>query len=195
MSKPYIPNDKLSQKARKENYRARSVYKLMELDHKFRLIKPKTRVLDLAAAPGSWSQYCSEKIGDTGHVLGLDLQEIKYIAPNVTTAICDITYESRVGEQIKKLGWDKVDLILSDIAPSTTGIPNVDHGRSIELNTHIFELSKLFLKPKGNLVMKVFDGEDFTIFINMLKRYFSHVDRYKAKSSRERSKEIYVICS
>jgi len=194
MSKPYIPNDKLAQKARKEDYRARSIYKLQELDHKFHLIKPGMNVLDLAAAPGSWSQYTAQKVGDKGHILSLDIQEIKPIASNVTTSVCDITNKDRVGEEMKKLGWDNVDLVISDIAPSTTGIAEIDHGRSIDLNTDIFELSKLYLKPGGALVMKVFDGKYFIKFINTLKKHFKRVDRYKSKASRERSKEIYVIC-
>lgn len=195
MTKPYIPNDKLAQKARSENYRARSVYKLKELDYKFNLIKPGMKVLDLAAAPGSWSQYASQQIGPNGHILALDIQEIKPIAPNVTTAVCDITDKDRVEEEIKKLGWEKADILISDIAPATTGISDVDHSRSIELNTHIFELSKLYLKSGGRLVLKVFDGKDFNNFVNTLKRHFKKVDRYKSTASRERSRELYVICS
>jgi len=194
MSKPYIPNDKLAKKARDENYRARSVYKLKELDYRYHLINPGMNILDVAAAPGSWSQYASEKIGRTGHILSLDIQEIKPIAPNVTTVVCDITDRNRVGEEIKKLGWEKVDLVISDIAPSTTGMSDVDHGRSIDLNTEIFELSKLYLKKDGWLVMKIFDGKDLVYFINTLKKHFRHVDRYKSKASRERSRELYVIC-
>lgn len=194
MSKPYIPNDKLAQKAREENYRARSVYKLKELDYKFNIIKHGMKVLDIAAAPGSWSQYTSQQIGPTGHILALDIQEIKPIAENVTTAICDIADSERVGEELKKLNWDKVDLIISDIAPATTGISDVDHSRSIELNTHIFELSKTYLKTGGKLVLKVFDGKDFMNFVNSLKKHFKKVDKYKSTASRERSREIYVIC-
>ena len=165
MSKPYIPNDKLTKKAKKDNYRARSIYKLQELDHKYRLIQPGMKILDIAAAPGSWSQYCSEKIGDTGHILSVDIQEIKPIAPNVTTAVCDMRNTEEVKKELNKLEWDKVDLIISDIAASTTGIIAIDHSRSIELNTYIFEIAKEFLRPGKKLVMKVFDGTDFTKFI------------------------------
>lgn len=195
MSKPYIPNDRLAQKARKEDYRARSVYKLKELDHKFNIIKPQMKILDIAAAPGSWSQYASEKIKENGHILSVDIQVIEPIASNVTTAVCDIFDIKNVQDEFNKLGWDKVDLILSDIAPSTTGVAEIDHGRSIDLNTQIFEVSKLYLKPNGKLVLKVFDGKLMNEFIQKLSKHFKKVVRYKSTASRERSKEIYVICS
>lgn len=194
MSKPYIPNDKLTKKAKKENFRARSIYKLQELDHRYRLVQPGMKILDIAAAPGSWSQYCSEKVGEAGHILSVDIQEIKPIAQNVTTAVCDMRNIEEVKNELNKLGWEKVDLIISDIAASTTGIIAIDHSRSIELNTAIFETSKGFLKPGKKLVMKVFDGSDFTKFIQKLHTHFSKVETYRAKSSRERSKEVYVIC-
>jgi len=195
MSKPYIPNDKLAQKAYKDNYRARSVYKLKELDHRYNILRHGLKVLDLAAAPGSWSQYASEQVGPTGHILSLDIQQIKPIAQNVTTVVCDISDKNRVGEEIKKLGWEKVDLVISDIAPSTTGMSDIDHSRSIELNSHIFELSKLYLKTGGKLIMKIFDGPTLKAFINELKKYFKKVEVYKSTASRERSRELYVTCS
>lgn len=194
MSKPYQPNDILAQKARKEDYRARSVYKLQELDQKFHLILPQMKVLDVGAAPGSWLQYASKKLRPTGHALGLDLQEIKPIAPNITTVVCDITNPSEIEKALTTLNWTTVDLVLSDIAPSTTGVSELDHGQSIDLNRIIFTAAKKFLKPNGKLVMKVFDGSEFQNFIKELRKNFSKVNVTKVKSSRERSRELYVIC-
>ena len=122
MSKPYIPNDKLTQKAKSQGYRARSVYKLQELDAKYHLIKPGMKILDLAAAPGSWLQYASKKVGPTGQVVGMDLQNIDQIATNVKTFVCDITDVKKVTDILGGIRLDKVYLILSDIAPRTTGI-------------------------------------------------------------------------
>jgi 23S rRNA (uridine2552-2'-O)-methyltransferase len=194
MPKPYQPNDILAQKARKENFRARSVYKLQELDAKYHLIQPGMHVLDVAAAPGSWMQYTVKKLGPNGHVLGLDLQEIEAIAGNVTTVVCDISNDNEIEKALADLGWVNVDLVLSDIAPSTTGISELDHGRSIDLNTIIYKAAKKFLKPGGRVVMKVFEGSTFQDFIKELRRNFKKVVVTKAKASRDRSKELYVIC-
>lgn len=194
MSKPYVPQDRYAKMARFNNYRARSVYKLEEIDRKFHIIKKNMRVLDLAAAPGSWMQYTSQKVGPIGYVLGLDLTPIEPVAENTRTSICDITDMKAVGNEMYTLGWEHVDLILSDIAPSTTGIADIDHGRSIELNTAIFELSKKYLKPGGKLVMKVFEGRTFQDFMKELKKYYTHVFATKVHATRERSHEMYVIC-
>lgn len=194
MPKAYTPNDKWSQKAKREQFRARSVYKLKELDAKFHLLAPGMKVLDIGAAPGSWLQYTAQNIGPEGHVLGLDLQEIAPVGDNVTTGVCDITKPEEIQAILKVLGWEKVDLILSDIAPSTTGVAEVDQKRSVDLNRAIFAASKLFLKPSGNLVLKVFDGRDFQIFIKELKAHFRETTVHKPHASRDRSREVYVLC-
>lgn len=195
MSKPYIPNDKLAQKAKKQNYRARSVFKLQELDKKFNLIKKGQNILDVAAAPGSWTQYASKKIQNTGHILAIDIKPIEPIANNVTTKVIDINDHQKVLSELNNLNMKKVDLIISDIAPSTTGIANIDHARSIELNNMIFELAKIVLNNNSKMVLKIFDGKDLNDFIKKLKKHFKKVERYKSKASRERSKELYLICS
>ncbi|HSX39580.1 MAG TPA: RlmE family RNA methyltransferase [Candidatus Saccharimonadales bacterium] len=194
MSKPYNPNDFLAQKARAENYRARSVYKLEELDQKYYLVKPNMHILDVGAAPGSWLQYVSEKIGQNGQVVGIDLQEIDPVSPNVQTFVADITDVAAVQKVLQTVGWDKVDLLLSDIAPSTSGITDIDHGRSLDLNRAIVALAKQILKPGKKLVLKVFEGRDFANFVKELRRDFDHVEVTKSHASRERSKEKYIIC-
>ena len=126
MPKPYTPNDKWSQRAAKEGYRARSVYKLMELDERFRLLRPGMTVLDLGAAPGSWMQYTSQKVGPLGKVIGFDIQTIDEVADNVAVYREDITDDVRVRDALEAEAVDQVDLVLSDIAPSTSGVKDVD---------------------------------------------------------------------
>lgn len=193
MPKPYIPNDRLARRAKFQGYRARSVFKLKELDERFHLLSPGQKVLDIGAAPGSWLQYASEKVGQEGQILGIDLQEIAPVSENVTTIIGDITDPNLV-TTLQNMGWTSVDLILSDIAPSTTGIFHVDQKRSVELDRAIFSISQSLLRPGGNLVMKVFQGEEFSLFVKELRRYFKEVTISKSSASRDRSKEIYILC-
>jgi 23S rRNA (uridine2552-2'-O)-methyltransferase len=183
MSGTYTPNDKWAQKAQSAGFRARSVYKLQELDQKYHLLRPGMQVLDVGAAPGSWLQYAS---GIAEHVTGIDIQEIAPVAENVSTLVSDIAeFKTEF----------KFDVILSDIAPSTTGMPLVDQKKSVELNRSIFNLAKTALQPGGTLVMKVFEGREFQIFMQELKGYFPNVVVHKTKATRDSSHEIYVICS
>lgn len=226
MPKPYIPNDSWSRKAAKEGYRARSVYKLMELDERFELLKPGMRVLDLAAAPGSWLQYESARIGPTGLAIGIDLQEIAPIAPNVKTFVLDITDSTQVNEllmrEFKEIKENKeiketkndtrshshslsslhsltssisstFDIVLSDIAPQTSGIKDVDQWRSIELNQAVLAVAERWLKPGGRCVLKVFRGADFDRFLRNLKRDWKEVNIVTVQASRDRSREVYLI--
>lgn len=188
MPKPYEHNDSLSRRAQFQGYRARSVYKLQELDQKFQLFKPNQRVLDVGAAPGSWLQYLSQKVEQ---VTGIDVQPISPVADNVETIVGDIREIEEVG---KKLNGQFFDLVVSDIAPSTTGIPGVDQAKSVELSRIVANLAEKFLKPKGTLVMKSFQGEDFGKFFKQLKGRYGFVTAYKAKASRDRSTEVYVVC-
>ena len=194
MPKPYIPNDKWSRKAAEEGYRARSVYKLQELDERFDLIHPRMKILDVGAAPGSWLQYVSKKVGPEGMVLGIDLKPIVHIAGNVKTAVCDLTDTIAVGSALASVGWDKADLILSDIAPNTSGIKDIDQWKSVELSRLVFELSKKFLRPSGTLVMKVFRGKSFDPFIAEIKAHFPRINVVSVEASRDRSREVYVVC-
>lgn len=194
MSKPYIPNDRLSQKARRQGFKARSVYKLMELNEKYHLLYPGQFVLDLGAAPGSWLQFSSEQVGHSGKVIGIDLVEIPPIAPNVITKVADLNDLLLIKNLLALEGVAKVDLILSDAAPKTTGIANFDHGQSLELARGVFALTKKFLNPNGKLVMKVFYGDNFNRFVEELKGYFRTVVATKSHASRQTSSELYIVC-
>ena len=195
MVKPYKPNDGWAEQAKKTGYRARSVFKLKTLDKKYHLLRPGIKVLDLGAAPGSWLQYIAQKIGSTGLALGLDLREIEPIGANVLTRIADIADLEKVAQSLAELGWDKVDLLVSDIMANTTGMKAVDAGKSLELDRLVFALAKKYLKPKGFLVMKIFEGEDSQVFLAELKNYFSAVHKEKVQVSRNRSREVYLVCS
>ncbi len=195
MPKPYIPNDKWSQRAASEGYLARSVYKLMEIDARYELIRPGLRVLDIGAAPGSWLQYTSDKLGPEGRVLGLDLKPIAFTAPNVVTRVVDVFDDVAVAKAIAERSWKHVDLVLSDIAPNTSGIKDVDQWRSIELNQKIAAIARKYLRGKGSVVMKVFRGKDFDAFTQELKTQFRRLKVMSAVASRDRSREVYVVCS
>ena len=188
MPKRYIPNDKWSKKAAEEGYRARSVYKLMELNEKFYIIRNGMTVLDLGAAPGSWLQYTAEEVGPKGRVIGIDLTEIEPI-DNVETYVEDITNV----EAIQKIVPETVDLILSDLAPKTSGIRDIDQWKSIELSQSVVETAEQILRPGGKCVLKVLRGGDFEEFISECKQRWKKVKVFSVEASRDRSNEIYVI--
>lgn len=193
MPKPYIPNDKWSQRAAKEGYRARSVYKLMELDERFGLIKPGMMIVDLGAAPGSWLQYAAKKVGPTGLIFGFDVQEITPIAENVRTYVMDIMNRFPIEDELRKAGVREVDLVLADMAPNTSGIKDMDQWKSIELAQAALAIGKDFLKPNAKCVVKVFRGADFDEFFRNLKMDWQEPTIVEAEASRDRSREVYVI--
>ncbi len=193
MPKAYVHNDKWSQRAAKEGYRARSVYKLMELNDRFGLIEPAMHVLDIGAAPGSWLQYVSKQVGQSGMVIGIDLKEIDHVGNNVKTFVCDLTDHAAVEKVLGSVGWKKADLILSDIAPNTSGIKDVDQWKSVELSRLVLESALKFLAPRGSLVMKVFRGKSFDKFVSEVKDHFPAIKVVTVKASRDRSREVYVI--
>lgn len=190
----YNPQDKLMHRAHKEGFRARSVYKLEELDKKFHLIKSNQNVLDLGAAPGSWLQYICNRIAPDGRSLGLDLKEITPISDNTQTSVIDIIDLKAVENAINQAGCTSFDLVISDLAPNITGITHSDHIKSIELDRAAFETAKKFLKPGGSLVMKVFPGAKLDAFIKELKQNFRQVNLTRAAATRVSSSENYLVC-
>lgn len=189
MPKPYTPDDHWARKARDEGYRARSVYKLMELDLKFRLLKPGMHVLDLGAAPGSWLQYAAEKVGPEGVVIGTDLTAIEPLK-GVRTFQADITDRERV---MTFLGKQKFDIVLSDAAPLTSGVKDIDQWKSVELCRAAVAIAERVLKPKGTALLKIFRGADYDDFLKELKRNWKSVNPVSVKTSRDRSREIYLV--
>ena len=189
-----IPNkwdDHYTKKARAENWRARSVYKLEEIDDKIKLFKPGDRVLDLGCYPGSWSQYALSKIGNSGRLIGIDLKKPKDLpAPAfkfIQGDIFDIAWED-----ISSTLETYFSAVLSDMAPSTTGIRNTDSSRSIQLAFKAFEIAIASLVPNGKFLCKVLEGEDIKIFMNQLKPHFSEIRLFRPKATRKRSTEVFV---
>jgi 23S rRNA (uridine2552-2'-O)-methyltransferase len=180
-------------KAKKENYVARSVYKLEEINQKYKLIKKDNIVLDLGYYPGSWAQYTSKVIGDKGRLVGIDIQPInKTISgtPNIELFCKDVNDVHEVSD----LGVeDRFDVVISDMAPSTTGVKLVDQARSLDLVEWVFGLLPKFLKKNGNFVIKVFDSNDAQVFLKTQKKRFNEFSYLKPKSTRSVSKEFFVI--
>jgi 23S rRNA (uridine2552-2'-O)-methyltransferase len=189
----YNPKDFYFKKAKSENYVARSVFKLQEINDRYKVIKKGDQVLDLGAAPGSWSQFASEQVGQNGKVIGIDLQPIRLTLPNAFF-YC---------EDIKKFNLEKViqenkmrttfDVILSDMAPKTSGVRITDQARSLELCELALEMALKHLKLGGHFICKLFHGEDFEEFRDRLKLNFNKVEVMRPKSTRKESKEIYFI--
>lgn len=194
MPRAYNPKDHYFRKAKEQGYRARSAFKLEEIQIKFKVLKKEHKVLDIGAAPGSFLQYISTIIGPAGRAIGLDLQEIRDLKlPNVRTRVCDITKEDEVNLSLEEIGIKMFDIIVSDIAPATTGIKDVDQARSVELSYEVLHIAENHLKDHGSIVLKVFQGEDFAPFIKKVKQMFSKVSCYKPKATRDRSRETYVV--
>jgi len=179
--------DSFYNKAKKEGYRARSVYKLFELNKKYNLIKNSDKVLDIGAAPGSWLQACSNL---ANFVLGVDIQEIKTLkANNVKTLKLDINNKD-ILDKIE----GKFNVVISDVAPKTSGIRDIDQDKSLQLSKRAFFIAKNNLFENGNFLCKIFQSAEVDKFINELRKYFKFVKTSKPVASRKHSKEIYIIC-
>ncbi len=183
--------DKWAKKAKELGYPARSVFKLIEIQEKFKILKAGDTVLDLGAAPGSWSKYAHQVVGEKGKVIGVDLEEVKVNFPNFFFLKKNIFELS--SEEVKALGIEKVDVILSDLAPKTTGNKWVDHIKSVELVEKALEISTELLKEGGHLVAKIFEGPQTPLLRKKLEKMFQKVNLFKPKSSRKESKEIFFI--
>jgi 23S rRNA (uridine2552-2'-O)-methyltransferase len=191
----YQPNDYYSKKAKEENYFARSVYKLQEIDEKYHVLKGAKQVMDLGASPGSWSQFVSKKLGNQVKIFAIDLNPLQQNIPHVTFVQTDIL-SADILDLLNDHGFEPhFDVVLSDMAPKTTGIRITDQARSYELCLMAFKVAKKILKTHGNFVCKMFDSEDFHNFKNELQKNFKKVNVLRPKSTRKESKEIFFIAS
>lgn len=180
-------------KAKKENFLARSVYKLEEIDERFKILKKGNQVIDLGYHPGSWIQYTSEKIGKEGIVIGCDIKEVNNKLLNLSNVRL-FKKDVFTIETMQELGVsDQFDVVLSDMAPNTTGNQMVDQARSLNLVEMVFSLLPKFLKPGGNLVIKVFESNDAQVFLKANKNLFEEFHYLRPKSVRSVSKEFFVI--
>ncbi len=185
--------DKYFKRAKKENYAARSVYKLKEMDKRFQMFKKGQTVLDLGAAPGSWTQFAGERVGKKGRVLGVDIQGTKHdFLDNITFLQADVFNDSpELLEAIKPLM--PFDVIISDMAPKTTGIKFADQLHSLELCERAFEVAKKYLKVGGNFAVKIFEGGDINDYRMAIRPYFGKIKNFKPFSSRSESKELFIV--
>ena len=175
-----------------DGYRARSAYKLIEIDEKFKIFKGGLSVVDIGAAPGSWSQYAS-KIVKNGRLISIDLKKMDPIV-NCIQIQGDFT-ENNTQVEIKKILNVKADVVMSDMAVNTTGIKNVDSIQTGELCKDAMFFAKDVLKENGYFISKIFMGETFNEIVTDGKKFFKEVKVFKPKSSRKDSKESFIICN
>ncbi|MBD3671321.1 MAG: 23S rRNA (uridine(2552)-2'-O)-methyltransferase RlmE [Gammaproteobacteria bacterium] len=185
-------DDPYVKQAQQEGYRSRAVYKLLELNEKDRFLQKGMTVVDLGAAPGGWSQVAAHTVGDKGYVVALDILPMDAIA-GVEFIEGDFREQEILDRLLEALDGRLVDLVMSDMAPNISGNKSVDVPRAMYLVELALDLANRVLKPGGDLVMKVFQGEGFDTLMQELKRSFDKVVIRKPKASRPRSKEIYVL--
>ena len=181
--------DHYYRKAKEEGYRARSAYKLLQINEKFHLIKKGDSVVDLGAAPGGWLQVARQLSG--GKVVGVDLEHIAPI-PDVVTFQADITHESTAERILEELG-KSADVVICDAAPNLSGAWDKDHAVSIDLARSALRAAKRLLKPRGNFLVKVFQGDMFPEYLTEVKREFANVQAHSPAASRKESAETYIV--
>jgi 23S rRNA (uridine2552-2'-O)-methyltransferase len=183
---PYV------QRARREGWRSRAVYKLQEMDDLERLLRPDMSCVDLGAAPGSWSQYVTEKLKGRARIVAIDLLSMDSL-PGTEFILGDFTDETVLGQLLEILGSDKVDLVMSDMAPNSTGSRAVDQPRSMYLAELALDFSRQVLRQRGDFVCKLFQGAGFDPFLAEVRGCFGTVKVRKPKASRPGSREVYLV--
>lgn len=180
-------------KSRREGYRSRAVYKLIELQEKDRLLKPKQFVIDLGAAPGGWTEYASQFCSKGGRLIAVDLLEMDSIN-DVDIIQGDFTEQKVLDEILDLINNSPVDLVLSDMAPNISGIETVDQPKSMYLVELAFEFALQVLDRNGSFAVKMFQGEGFDEMVRSFRKFFKVVKFRKPKASRPRSREVYAVC-
>lgn len=180
-------------KAKQEKYPARSVYKLKELDARFRLLRKGLKVLDLGAAPGSWSLGAAEKVGPGGLVLACDIQSTDTVFPPQVIFMREDVFNRSAAFDARLEELGPFDLVISDMAPRTTGTRFTDQARSLELAVEALAVAGLHLKPGGGFVVKIFMGPDIQELLAPMRAAFATVKSFKPKSSRAESKETFFV--
>jgi 23S rRNA (uridine2552-2'-O)-methyltransferase len=187
----YNRHDSYYRKAKQEGYRSRAAYKLIELQQRFRLLKPGDLVVDLGAAPGGWLQVAAKSVASNGKVIGVDLQTMEaFREANIEVVQGDITSDE-TQEKIKALLGAPADCVISDLAPKLSGIRDADTARCLELNQTALGVAVRILKPDGKLLMKSFISNDLHAFTAELKEFFRFVERTRPEATRHGSSEFY----
>ena len=187
-----VLQDRYFKQAKAEGYAARSAYKLTEIDDRNKILNRGAKVLDLGCAPGSWLQVAAQRVGPKGRVAGIDLQPVAQgIAPGVVTRVGDAFRTTP--EELTELLDGPADVLLSDMAPGTTGDARGDHYRSVELCRRVLELAPHVLRAGGSLAMKVFEGADYSDLLNETRARFKTAKGLKPKATRGASVEMFII--
>lgn len=189
----YNPKDFYFKKAKERNFAARSVFKLEEIDDRFKIFKPGYKVLDLGCAPGSWTQYAATKIGKNGLCLGIDLQKVNLVIANAKFLQGDAFSEETLAGFTAESGISEFDVVMSDMAPKTTGIRIQDQQRSFELCKRAFDVAQARLRKGGHFIVKFFQSEEFDNYLALIKPHFLKIELLRPKSTRKASYEIYII--
>jgi 23S rRNA (uridine2552-2'-O)-methyltransferase len=187
----YKPHDRYYKKAKQEGYRSRAAYKLLELQQRYRLLRPGDAVVDLGAAPGGWLQVAAKIVGQKGKVIGIDLQPIKAFSERNIIVLEDDITSAEIQQKIKQLIGGPADCVLSDLAPKLSGIRDTDTARCLALNQTALRVAVELLDPGGALLIKSFISPDLHGFTAELKQYFSTVQRTKPEATRQGSSEFY----
>src|SRR5512132_244136 len=189
----YNPQDSYYKKAKQEGYRSRAAYKLLELQQRFRLMRPGVVVVDLGAAPGGWLQIAAKFVGQSGKVIGVDLQPIETLRePNIIFFQGDIT-SPEISKKISELVDGKVHCVLSDLAPRLSGIRDADAARCLELNRTALTVAAALLRPGGSFLVKGFVNQELHTFTLELKQHFHSVQRTRPEATRQGSSEFYFF--
>jgi len=186
-------DDQYVLQARRDGYRSRAIYKLIEIQEKDQVLKPGQFVLDLGAAPGGWSEYAAQFVSDKGRLIAVDLLPVEPIG-GAEIIQGDFTEQSTLDEIVKLVEGRDIDLVLSDMAPNLSGMESVDQPRSMYLVELAFELARDYLGKNGVFVVKLFQGEGSDAYISLLRGCFKSVKLRKPGASRPRSREIYAVC-
>ncbi len=185
-------DDEFVQRAKRDNYRSRAVYKLIELDERDKLLSKNMTVIELGAAPGGWTQYVVEKLNGTGQVIATDILPMDSFA-DVQFIQGDFTEDDVLQSLISAVGDLRADLVLSDMAPNLSGVAVTDQARAMYLAELALDLAQQLLRPGGSFVTKLFQGEGFDDYVRTLRSHFQKVSVRKPSASRGRSKEVYAV--
>lgn len=185
-------SDEFVKRAREAGFRSRAVFKLEDIQHSDRILRPGMTVVDLGAAPGGWSQYAAKVLQGKGRIVALDILPMDAIR-GVDFIQADFSSDEAVAELLARLGGERPQLVMSDMAPNMSGIAEVDHDRSMHLVELALDFARRSLAPGGDFLVKVFQGRTFQAFTKELRGNFESVKVRKPKASRQRSSELYLL--
>lgn len=187
-------DDEFVHRAQQEGFRSRAVYKLQELDQKYRIIRPGMTVVDLGAAPGAWAQYAVSAVGRKGSVVALDILPMDPVE-GVEFLQGDFRDEQILAQLVNKVGSEEIDLVMSDMAPNISGMQAIDQPRAMNLVELVVDFAGQILRPGGGMLTKVFQGEGFDGLLRDLRPGYEKVITRKPKASRARSREMYLLAT